>query len=619
MELKQNKLPAKYEEKTVPFELKSVTADGQFEGYAAIFGEPDTMNEVIEKGAFSKSLREGKTRPILWYHDSRQPIGVAELEEDSKGLKVRGQLNLEVQNAREKHALMKQKAIQGLSFGFKTVKDLWQGAVRILKEVKIYEISPVTFQAHPAALISAVKDAEADAEKKALKDELRIEIKKEIKEAMIESKPKTELEEINMLKRRGYDKASQYLAKQYTQEEWDVKSPLLKEAEKHFASMGWSGMPHDQVKALHERNRSQPGYSGPPPTSLTPGFEKKTTVDSEMSFLDSAGVEHKSKKIGEPLYEGEREDFNVGRILAAKITGDVRNLNDFERKSISEGVGGEGGWLLSEPVSAEIISLARNKMVIMKSGARSINMPSPELRLVRIIGDPEAMFRKENAEITESQWEIAPISLKAISCGCLVRASKEIISDAQNAGSLLKDAMAQAIALAMDLAGLTGDGVNTPRGIDNCAGVNEILMGANGAALTNFDEFSEACEDVANHNGIATAVIYSPRTHFALDRLKAATTNQPLTPPQSFKDLKKYHTNQVPITDTQGTAKNASKAYVGDFKNLLYGIRQQVQIDMSNSAEGAFKKVQMMIRATMRFDIAILRPSFCKISGIIPA
>ena len=146
-----------WEEKTFPFEIKALTDEGTFEGYAAIFDTPDAMNEIIEPGAFTKTLKEGKTRPLLWYHDPRQPLGIVELEVNEKGLKTLGTLNLEVQAAREKHALMKQKALRGLSFGFKTIVDLWKESTRILKEVKLYEISLCTFGAHPAAVVSNVK------------------------------------------------------------------------------------------------------------------------------------------------------------------------------------------------------------------------------------------------------------------------------------------------------------------------------------------------------------------------------------------------------------------------------------------------------------------------------
>jgi len=145
------------EEKTFPFELKALTEDGTFEGYAAIFDKPDAFGEVIAKGAFNKTLQEGKTRPMCWYHDPRNLLGIVDLAVDDKGLKVKGYLNLEVQSAKEKYALMKQKAIKGLSFGFKTIKDIWDGTTRIIKEIKLFEVSPVTFQAHPEALVTAVK------------------------------------------------------------------------------------------------------------------------------------------------------------------------------------------------------------------------------------------------------------------------------------------------------------------------------------------------------------------------------------------------------------------------------------------------------------------------------
>ena len=157
------------ETKTFPFELKEIDEEGVFEGYASIFGKPDAFNEVIEKGAFTKTLKEKSQVPMCWYHNPLDPIGLADLSIDEKGLKTKGQLNLEVQSAREKYALMKQKVIRGLSFGFNTIKDSWEGKIRRILEVKLFEVSPCTFQAHPKALISSVKNIEYKTFEEALK------------------------------------------------------------------------------------------------------------------------------------------------------------------------------------------------------------------------------------------------------------------------------------------------------------------------------------------------------------------------------------------------------------------------------------------------------------------
>lgn len=150
------------EEKTYPFEVKSVTEEGTFEGYAAIFNKPDLLNEVIETGAFTKSIKEKKTFPMLWYHDARIPLGTVNVEQNEKGLKVSGEFDLNVQAAREKHSLMKKQVIRGLSFGFNTIKDAWKDGRRFLKELKLFEVSPVTFQAHPEALVMRVKQLDND-------------------------------------------------------------------------------------------------------------------------------------------------------------------------------------------------------------------------------------------------------------------------------------------------------------------------------------------------------------------------------------------------------------------------------------------------------------------------
>jgi len=159
--------PAFLETKDFAFELKleELTDDGQFEGYASVFGNEDTHGDVVEKGAFRKTISESKGRiPILWQHDSWEPIGESlELEEDDHGLRTRGQIVLDTQRGAEAYALMKHtKAFRGLSIGYQTVKreieNLDDGKIlRRLKEIKLWEYSLVTFPANKLAVVGNVK------------------------------------------------------------------------------------------------------------------------------------------------------------------------------------------------------------------------------------------------------------------------------------------------------------------------------------------------------------------------------------------------------------------------------------------------------------------------------
>ncbi len=134
---------------------------GRFEGYASLFGVVDLAKDIVVPGAFQVSLAARGTRGVrmLWQHDPAEPIGAwAAIEEDARGLRVRGRLNLSVARAREIHALMGQGAVDGLSIGYRVERGRRdRTGVRRLEQVDLWEISVVTFPMQPGARVEAVK------------------------------------------------------------------------------------------------------------------------------------------------------------------------------------------------------------------------------------------------------------------------------------------------------------------------------------------------------------------------------------------------------------------------------------------------------------------------------
>jgi hypothetical protein len=154
--------PLARETKFAACDLKSVDADGTFEGYASIFGVEDMAHDVVLPGAFGASLtsRGAQGVKLLFQHDPAQPIGVwLELAEDTKGLYARGRLMPEVTKAREVLSLMRAGALDGLSIGFRTVKGSREArsGLRRLKEIDLWEISVVTFPMLAEARVQTVK------------------------------------------------------------------------------------------------------------------------------------------------------------------------------------------------------------------------------------------------------------------------------------------------------------------------------------------------------------------------------------------------------------------------------------------------------------------------------
>ena len=146
-------------------EIKAENSKGIFTGYGSIFGNEDQGNDIMQKGAFTKSLvnRPVSKVKMLYQHKTDEPIGVfTDMYEDSKGLFVKGQLAMGTQKGREAYELLKMGALDGMSIGFRADPEK-QGynenkrGVRTLKEVDLMEISLVTFPMNESALIETVK------------------------------------------------------------------------------------------------------------------------------------------------------------------------------------------------------------------------------------------------------------------------------------------------------------------------------------------------------------------------------------------------------------------------------------------------------------------------------
>lgn len=164
------------ETKSMYFKADSLKDDGTFSGYCNVFDVKDSYGDVVKKGAFIGSLNnwqaKGKMPPILWQHDRGQVIGVwTKLYEDDKGLFGEGKLLIDdVTKAKEAYALIKNRAIDGLSIGYRTQKWAWNDDDSVLEllEIDLKEVSIVTFPANSDSTVSQVKHQAQQDVKKAL-------------------------------------------------------------------------------------------------------------------------------------------------------------------------------------------------------------------------------------------------------------------------------------------------------------------------------------------------------------------------------------------------------------------------------------------------------------------
>lgn len=162
----------------VPIEWKATADDsGTLDGYASTFGNVDLGQDMVVEGAFVKTIANIKKNgvPLLADHvaSTASLLGtVVDGAEDRKGLRIKAQFS-SAPSAQD----VRIKAVEGhlgkLSIGYEATKFRYEErdgrTIRVLEEVKIWEVSVVVFPMNPEAVISRVKSLagalDADARK----------------------------------------------------------------------------------------------------------------------------------------------------------------------------------------------------------------------------------------------------------------------------------------------------------------------------------------------------------------------------------------------------------------------------------------------------------------------
>tara|TARA_R100001591_G_scaffold3540_1_gene8403 strand:- start:718 stop:1407 length:690 start_codon:yes stop_codon:yes gene_type:complete len=131
---------------------------GVIKGYASVFDNKDSDNDIIRKGSYRKTISEnGQRVKYLYQHDMDKPLGkMSMLEEDDKGLIFESKI-AKTTLGKDVIELIKSGVITENSVGILPIQKEMVDGVRNITEVKLYEISAVTLAANDQAVIMDVK------------------------------------------------------------------------------------------------------------------------------------------------------------------------------------------------------------------------------------------------------------------------------------------------------------------------------------------------------------------------------------------------------------------------------------------------------------------------------
>jgi HK97 family phage prohead protease len=131
---------------------------GIIKGYASMFNNKDSDGDIINRGAYTKTLQENAERiAFLYQHNMNQPIGKPlSMKEDEKGLFIEAKIS-DSSLGKDVKTMVSEGILKEFSVGFIPIKEDLQKDVNYIKEIKLFEFSLVTLAANPLAKVTEYK------------------------------------------------------------------------------------------------------------------------------------------------------------------------------------------------------------------------------------------------------------------------------------------------------------------------------------------------------------------------------------------------------------------------------------------------------------------------------
>lgn len=307
-----------------------------------------------------------------------------------------------------------------------------------------------------------------------------------------------------------------------------------------------------------------------------------------------------------------------GITLGSKAS-DHRELAD-ELKSLATSPDASGGYAVPAPLAGEFIDNLRAHMVLSKAGARTVPMTSKTLQIAKLTGDPTVSWHIQNAAINASDPTLAAATLNAHTVVGVSKFSLELAQDSANIEDILTRSLTQAVAVAIDQAGLTGAGTetspvaNSPTGVAAFSGRNSVTSVG---APTNWDFVANGIRELLV-DGVPLerigALIYHPLLWSKMAKLKTGISSD-----QTALALPPHMQGRQQLVTTACGATGSpvrTTAFIADWTDLLFGVRTDITIRILDQAYmGSNLQLAMLVYARVDFQPA-RAASFCSLEGI---
>ena len=242
----------------------------------------------------------------------------------------------------------------------------------------------------------------------------------------------------------------------------------------------------------------------------------------------------------------------------------------------------------------------RNSRLVQGLGATVLTGLRGDVVIPRHKTGMSAAWIAEGDALSESGMTFDTIGLKPRHIGALTELSRQLLQQSSpSIEALVRNDMSEVMAEAFDLALLKGDGIKEPLGILETTGIQTGTL-----ATLSWSAVQEMLEKLALKNITPNAWITEPQSATKLrTTLKAASAGSSyLMEGGRMADLPVAITNQMKLSGATG------QVLLGDFRQLLIGVWDSVQILANPYAEGPYSRGAVQVRALMTADAVVRRP-----------
>jgi HK97 family phage major capsid protein len=254
----------------------------------------------------------------------------------------------------------------------------------------------------------------------------------------------------------------------------------------------------------------------------------------------------------------------------------------------------------------EFIDVLRNASSVMQAGARLLNGLSGDVKIPKKATAAASSWVTEGNPVSESEMTVSSVSMVPRHLGAFTDATRQLLQQSDlSIEALIRDDLAQAIALAIDLGALQGDGTGgAPTGIKNTSGINTVDFGTAPVLVPSFAQVVEMETKVAEDNALRGNLAYIMNSSMvgALKTTEKATGTAQFVvePGGTVNGYRAIVSNQAASGD----------AYFGNFDDLLVGFWSGLDILVDPYAGATSGNVRIIAMQTC--DVAVRHAvSFC--------